>query len=109
MIAKREQYLAAQQGKQPYPKVEMRTEIDPGNADAALLILGVADHNAGRAGRDADDLQLLLEHWAVQAALRRRRGGQRLSQEDVSKIERCTRAMPSPCVGREAPESDRRS
>ncbi len=91
MIARREQYLAAKQDKQPYPKVERRIEIDPENADAALLILGVADQNPERQDPRFDGLQLLLEPWAVQAALRRRRGGQRPSQKHVSEIEGCTR------------------
>ena len=91
MIAKREQYLAAQHGKKPYPKVESRCELDPENADAALLILGIAARDPGRDDPGFDGLQLLLEPWAVQAALRRRRGGQRLSEKEVSEIERCTR------------------
>src|SRR6516165_8954733 len=34
---------------------------------------------------------LLLEPWAVQAALRRRRGGQRLTEEELEEVRRCTR------------------
>jgi hypothetical protein len=46
---------------------------DPDNADAALLLLGIAALNPARADIGADRDQLLLEPWAVQVALRRRR------------------------------------
>ena len=52
---------------------------DPDNADAALLLLGIAARNPARADIGADRAQLLLEPWAAQAALRRRRGGNRLT------------------------------
>jgi hypothetical protein len=70
---------------------EWRTEQDPENADAALLILGVASRNPNRVGPRFDGEQLLLEPWAVQMALGRRRGGARLSQKDRDEVERCTR------------------
>ena len=34
---------------------------------------------------------MLLEPWAVQAALSRRRGGRKLRDKDVAEIRRCTR------------------
>jgi hypothetical protein len=88
MIAKREQYLAARTG-QNTPRVEMRTESDPENADAAMLILGIAGHDPTRRGPEYEDEHLLLEPWAVQTALSRRRSGQRL--REVAEIRRCTR------------------
>ncbi len=64
---------------------------DPGNADAALLLLGIAGPNPARAHIDADRMPLLLELWAAQAALRRRRGGNRLTDTERDEIRRCTR------------------
>jgi hypothetical protein len=64
---------------------------DPDNADAALLLLGIAAPNPERADIGADPAQLLLEPWAVQAALRRRRGGNRLTDSERDAIRRCAR------------------
>ena len=53
MIAKREQYLAARHARPSATKVEMRSRRSiPSNADAALLILGIADRNPERQGPD---------------------------------------------------------
>jgi hypothetical protein len=67
------------------------TSPDPDNADAALLLLGIATHNPDRADWDKDRAQLLLEPSWVQAALRRRRGGKRLTDRERDTIRRCTR------------------
>ena len=92
MIAKREQHLAARESRKS-PSAVVRTEsVDPDNADAALLILGVASRDEARQGYECEREQLQLEPWAVQAALSRRRGGQRLSDKEVAEIKRCTRA-----------------
>ena len=64
---------------------------DPDNADAALVLLGIAAPHPARAKIGGDRAQLLLEPWAVQAALRRRRGGQRLTDKECEEIRRCTR------------------
>ena len=64
---------------------------DPDNADDALVLLGIAAPNPERADFGAAGAQLLLEPWAVQAALGRRRGGQRLTEHEVSEVRRCTR------------------
>ena len=61
---------------------------DPDNADAALELLGIAARDSAREGVDADRAQLLLEPWAVQAALRRRRGGQRLTEQELKEVRR---------------------
>ena len=96
MIAKREQYLAAQQARSATPQFEMRDrDPDPDNADAALLILGIADRDPERQGPGFDGVQLLLEPWAVQAALSRRRGGQRLSDKEQSPRSSAAPAMPT--------------
>jgi hypothetical protein len=64
---------------------------DPDNADAALVLLGIAAPNPARAEYSANRAQLLLEPWAVQAALHRRRGGQRLTKKELDHVRRCTR------------------
>ncbi len=64
---------------------------DPDNADAAMLLLDIARHNPGRVELARERAQLLLEPWAVQAALSRRRSSMPLSPRDISEIERTTR------------------
>jgi hypothetical protein len=90
-IIKREAWLEKNAPKLSRPVVWRGVVEDPDNADAALLLLGIAAHNPGRANIGANRAQLLLEPWAVQAALRRRRGGQRLTDQERSEIQRCTR------------------
>jgi Family of unknown function (DUF5681) len=90
-IMRRDTWLAKNAPKVSRPAVTRRISPDPDNADAALLLLGIAAPNPARAEFDNDRAQLLLEPWAVQAALRRRRGGQRLTDEERDWIRRCTR------------------
>jgi hypothetical protein len=71
--------------------VEYSLEHDPDNTDQALLILGIAGRDPARKDWDRERVSLLLEPWAVQAALSRRRVGSRLSDKDVAEIRRCTR------------------
>ena len=82
----------AQRGTPP-AAVTSRISADPDNADSALLLLGIAAANQKRAGAEYEGkrMPLLLEPWAVQAALGRRRGGQRLTREERDEIRRCTR------------------
>jgi Family of unknown function (DUF5681) len=89
-ITKREAWLAKHEPKAPQP-VSRLISPDPDNADAALVLLGIAAADPARADFGADRAQLLLEPWAVQAALRRRRGGQRLTEWELSEARRCTR------------------
>ena len=90
-IMKHEAWLA-KHAPQPSRWVTTRhISPDPDNADAALLLLGIAAANPARANIGADRAQLLLEPWAVQAALRRRRGGNRLTEDERNTIRRCTR------------------
>jgi hypothetical protein len=90
MIAKREQALAKMA---PPPKVKVTTaqEGDPDNANAALLILGIASRDPKDYGPNDQYERLQLEPWAVQAALGRRRGGSKLEEKDIQEIRRCTR------------------
>jgi hypothetical protein len=88
---KREAWLAKHAPKASPRPIAQHISPDPDNADAALLLLGIAALNPARADIGADRAQLLLEPWAVQAALRRRRGGHRLTDRDCDEIRRSTR------------------
>jgi hypothetical protein len=90
-IMKREAWLAKHEPKARPRKIPILSSPDPDNADAALLLLGIATPNPARADIGATRAQLLLEPWAVQAALRRRRGGSRLTDKERDEIRRCTR------------------
>jgi Family of unknown function (DUF5681) len=90
-IMRREAWLAKPATRVSRPKITRRISPDPDNADAALLLLGIAAANPARANTRAERAQLLLEPWAVQAALGRRRGGNRLTEDQLSTIRRCTR------------------
>ena len=90
-ITKNEAWFAEHAPETRWPEIKRYISPDPHNADAALVLLGVAAPNPARADFGTDRAPLLLEPWAVQAALRRRRGGQRLTNEDRNAIRRCTR------------------
>ena len=87
----REAWLAKHASKPSRQKIKIRAAPDPHNADAALVILGIAAPDPARADWGADRTRLLLEPWAVQAALRRRRGGNRLTDGERDNIRLCTR------------------
>jgi hypothetical protein len=65
--------------------------VDPANADAALLLLGIATRNEELRNLENDREWLLLELWGVQAALGRRRGSAPLEEGHIEEIRRCTR------------------
>ena len=90
-IMKREAWLAKQSPRTSWPAITRHISPDPDNADAALLLLGIAAPNPARADIGADRAQLLLEPWAVEAALHRRRGGDRLTDRERDEIRRCIR------------------
>ena len=92
MIAKREKAMADRGLRTPRTMRSVTRKISPHprNADAAMCLLGIAAPNKSREEYDPD--AILLEPWAVQAALRRRRGGKALTMEDIGDIKRCTRA-----------------
>jgi len=90
-IVKREAWLEKHSAKKSLTDDPLLISPDPDNADDALLLLGIAAHDPARAHVGAKRAQLLLEPWAVQAALRRRRGGQRLTDKERDEIRRCTR------------------
>jgi Family of unknown function (DUF5681) len=92
MIAKREQAIADRglRTQRTMPSVTSKISPDPRNADAAMCLLGIAAPNKSREEYDPD--AILLEPWAVQAALGRRRGSKALTMKDIGDIKRCTRA-----------------
>jgi hypothetical protein len=90
-ILKREQWFAKNKANRGPRAIFAGTIQDPDNADAALMLLGIAKQNPDRAGLRIDRAQLLLEPWTVAAALRRRRGAQSLTNKEISDIRRCSR------------------
>jgi Family of unknown function (DUF5681) len=92
MIAKREQAMADTelQTQPTMPSVTSKMSPDPRNADAAMCLLGIAAPDKSR--EEHNPGALLLEPWAVQAALGRRRGSKALTMEDIGDIKCCTRA-----------------
>ena len=98
MIAKREAHLNARKGKPRIAPVDVKIEYSgPADADEALLILGIATHHLAREDCGEDRERLLLEPWAVQAALNRRRGGGKLTEQESEEIQRCTRNAETLC------------
>ena len=92
MIAKRERAMADNGllNQRTMPSVTQKVSPDPRDADAAMCLLGIAAPNKSR--EEHDPGAVLLEPWAVQAALSRRRGSKALTTKDVGDIKRCTRA-----------------
>jgi hypothetical protein len=90
-ITKREKYLDAKNNRKTLPAMTLRHSSDPENADEALLLLGITGPDPYRQDFPSDRAQMLLETWAVQAALSRRRGGSKLTEKEVMEIRRCTR------------------
>ena len=90
-ILKRDAWLTKHRRQASPPAITRHISPDPYNADAALLLLGIAAPNPARAEYTHNRAQLLLEPWSVQAAIHRRRGGQRLTDRERAEIRRCTR------------------
>lgn len=90
-IIRRDKHLAAENRRKAPKGMALRYSDDPANADEALLLLGITTLDPTRQDYDGDRPQMLLEPWAVQAALSRRRGGKKLSNQKISEIRRCTR------------------
>lgn len=90
MIARREKVITARAPAPIAIKVEMESE-DPTNADEALLILGIARRDPRWTEPVAPEKRerLLLEPWAVMAALSRR-AARRLDKKEINEARRCT-------------------
>ena len=84
MIAKREQALAARLPIKAKPVQTKIESVDPDNADEALLILRIASLDPRS---QEPDRRILLQPWAVEAALNRSRTLS-LRQKDVDDIRR---------------------
>ncbi len=90
MIASHEK-ANRQRGPVRFRGVEVVVENgDPRNANLALQILDIATVDRARSDRGKPDDHLLLEPWAVQAALSRR-SARRLRAKDIAEAKRCTR------------------
>lgn len=96
-IKKREAWIAERQTKKTDGKIEIRSSDDPMNALDALLILGIAtrDDDTSKYGPNDPYTRALLEPWAVQVALDRRRSATPLTKEERADILRCTREAAS--------------
>jgi hypothetical protein len=88
---KHRQWLAKHAPKEAPRPIARHISPDPDNADEALQLLGIARPNPARANIGLVRAQLLLEPWSVQAALRRRRGGNRLTDKERDDARRSTR------------------
>ena len=94
-IERREAWRAKSMPAANRSGVTVLSENDPANADDALLLLGIASHNPSREGYGEGRAQLLLEPWAVNLALRRRKTAKALTEKELREITRCTRASDS--------------
>ena len=97
MIAKREAHFNARKAKKPAPRTDVKIVYPPTDADEALLVLGIATRHPACEDLGADREQLLLEPWAVQAALGQRRGSSKLTEQKIEEIQRCTRDAATLC------------
>jgi hypothetical protein len=87
MIEKRHQARIEKNGAFPrHPDIQSRTEFDLRNADAALLLLGIA---TSEKVETVDSLK--LNFWAVQAALPRWRSRPKPKPDKMSSIRSGTR------------------
>ena len=90
MIAKREKEITKR--APPTKQVEVKKEgPDPSNADEAMLILGIARRDPRWSGQSAsgERERLLLEPWAVKAAISRR-SARKMTNMDLAEARRCT-------------------
>lgn len=91
-IKKREAWIAARDARKASRPIEVKWSPDPMNALDALLILGIAsrDDDPSKYGPNDACRRALLEPWAVQAALDRRRSATPLTETERADILRCT-------------------
>ena len=86
-----DKYLAAENRKKSPKAVALKYTGDPSNADDALLLLKVTALDPRRQDFKSDRPQMLLEPWAVQMAMGKRRGVKKLTEKQTLEIQRCTR------------------
>lgn len=90
-ILKRETWLAKNRPASQRRFTFAGIRQDPDNADDAMVILGIATPDPKRADRRQNRAQLLLEPWAVKAALSRSRRVRSLTNKDLEDTRRCSR------------------
>ena len=90
MIAKREQAITEKTARRSLVELRFR-EKDPRSVDDALLLHGIACLDPRWTEPDAleEHERLLLEPWAVKAALGRR-AGSKLTKQKLDEARRCT-------------------
>lgn len=95
MIEKREAYIEKLKPESKgHCKVKMLKEPkDPDNANQAMLILGMVYKVDSKNKTSGHQPAVILEPWVVQAALSRRRGGSKLTKEEIKAIQYCTREV----------------
>lgn len=90
-IVKREAWYARHAPKDRWGRVSLKHSPDPENARHALELLGIVSRDETFDETDPYWPRHLLEPWAVQAALDRRRGATAISEGEVNEIRRSTR------------------
>ncbi len=90
MIARHEKARWQRKPARPHAIELLLEHGDPRNANVALQLLDIAGINPARSDWDNPEDHLLLEPWAVEAALSRR-SARRLSAKDIAEARRCTR------------------
>lgn len=92
-IRKREAWIEGRNTTKGTRKIELKHSDDPVNALDALLILGIAtpDDDVAKYGGNDEHRRALLEPWAVQMALDRRRSAKPLTEKERAEILRCSR------------------
>lgn len=88
MIEKREAALA-KLNPPTSNAVRMDIEYEAGNAEQAMLLLGIAEYEEAPPGPGYRDRRLKLATWAVQAAISRP-GRRPINSQNVSDIQRLT-------------------
>lgn len=90
-VKKREAWNTANSGPRRWPG-EVKYAIEPTNANMAVLILGIATRNDDPIYGPNDRYErLLLETWAIQAALDRRRSADPLTEAEIKEVRRTAR------------------
>ncbi len=90
MIEKREAFLARRNPPQPAP-LTLRYELDPRNADDAMLLLGITVRDSTWPGPCKYGKRMKLNTWAAQAGLSRP-GRKPLTEQQIGEVRRVTLA-----------------
>lgn len=88
MIEKREAALARQPATRQRRSIPHRIANTPDNANDAMRLLGIVVDDPRDFGGDTRYDRIRLLTWAVNAALRRRRGGRKLERGEIEDIKR---------------------